>query len=151
MTNIFSPADSYEISTRARHALAAMVDIAKRQGKNPVPLSDIAASLRISLSYLEQMFSGLRRHGLVKSHRGPGGGYVLALPAYEINIAAIFNAADDVPAQKASRNEKFYDVATSKLWQFLGLHVHSLLKIVTLEDVVLERVEVYQKVFKTHP
>lgn len=141
-----------ETSTRGRHALTAMVDLSRRQGERPVPLSEIAASRQISLSYLEQMFSGLRRHGLVKSHRGPGGGYVLALPAKDISVAAVIRAAEDTTtARSGARRTRHADETTGKLWEYLGTHVSGLLDNVSLDDVIAERVEVYQKVFKTLP
>lgn len=65
------------LSTKSRFAVTAMIDVALREKSGPVPLSDIAARHQISLSYLEQMFSRLRQHGLVESTRGPGGGYTL--------------------------------------------------------------------------
>ena len=61
------------LSTKGRFAITAMIDVALREGSGPVPLSEIAARHQISLSYLEQMFSKLRQHGLVESTRGPGG------------------------------------------------------------------------------
>ncbi|NBX65574.1 MAG: Rrf2 family transcriptional regulator [Proteobacteria bacterium] len=154
MTNINQDTELFEISTRGRHALTAMVDLARRGGDRPVPLSDIAANRKISLSYLEQLFSGLRRHGLVKSYRGPGGGYVLAKPACDISVTSIIHAADDLPVrapQPHIRRLRSDDDATFKLWESLGGHIARLLDQVTLDDVASERVEVYQKVFKTQP
>ena len=63
------------LSTKGRFAVTAMIDVALRESAGPVALSDIAQRHQISLSYLEQMFSKLRQHGLVESTRGPGGGY----------------------------------------------------------------------------
>lgn len=147
--------DKHETTPRGRHALTAMVDLMKRQGGRPVPLSEIAASRQISLSYLEQMFAGLRRHGLVKSHRGPGGGYLLGLPANEITIAAIMKAAEDSPsASRMStiiRKTRGGDGASEKLWERVNGHVYGLLANVTLDDVASERVEVLEKLFRTEP
>jgi Rrf2 family transcriptional regulator, iron-sulfur cluster assembly transcription factor len=123
------------------------------QDGRPVPLSDIAARRQISLSYLEQMFAGLRRHGLVKSHRGPGGGYRLGLPANEISVAAIMRAAEDSPSAHRSRQNarrpSQTDCPSCKLWESLNGLVYRMLDHVSLDDVVAERVEVYQKLFKT--
>jgi len=147
--------EKLETSSRGRHALTAMVDLTKKQSERPVPLSDIAASRQISLSYLEQMFSGLRRHGLVKSHRGPGGGYLLGLPAAEISVAAIIRAAEDGPSaqrgQANIRRTRQPDQSADKLWSNLNGLVYGLLDHISLDDVVSERVEVYQKVFRTEP
>ena len=76
------------LSTKGRYAVMAMADLARRQaalaaGDRAVTLADIAARQQISLSYLEQLFARLRRRGLVKSLRGPGGGYRLAKEAHE--------------------------------------------------------------------
>ncbi|MCD8497512.1 MAG: Rrf2 family transcriptional regulator [Alphaproteobacteria bacterium] len=61
-----------KLTTRGKYAVMAMIEIGRSTGKRPVPLSDIAGTTNISLSYLEQLIAGLRRHGLVKSYRGPG-------------------------------------------------------------------------------
>src|SRR4051812_28431771 len=88
-----------QISTRGRCAVMAMVDLASREGAHlrisPVCLADIAGRQQLSLSYLEQLFSKLRRAGLVSSARGPGGGYRLARPAEAIAIADIVVAVDE--------------------------------------------------------
>jgi len=139
-----------ETSSRGKHALTAMVDLTSMQEGRPVPLSEIAARRKISLSYLEQMFAGLRKHGLVKSHRGPGGGYCLGMPAHEISVAAIIRAAEDTPAaQRSSNTRRSNDNhAANQLWESLGGMVYGLLDHVSLDDVVSERLEVYQKLFK---
>jgi len=142
-----------ETSSRGRHALTAMVDLTSMQEGRPVPLSEIAARRKISLSYLEQMFAGLRKHGLVKSHRGPGGGYCLGMPAHEISVAAIMRAAEDTPAalrarQNSRKTGQDDQHATEQLWESLGGMVYGLLDNVSLDDVVSERLEVYQKLFK---
>ena len=83
------------LSTKGRFAVTAMIEVALYQRQGPVPLSDIAARQQISLSYLEQMFSKLRQHGLVESTRGPGGGYSLGRRADEITVADIIVAVDE--------------------------------------------------------
>ena len=75
------------LTTKGRFAVTAMVDLAMNAQNNAVKLNAISERQKISLSYLEQLFSKLRRAGLVESVRGPGGGYVLGNPAGEINIA----------------------------------------------------------------
>ncbi len=145
-----------ETTSRGRHALTAMVDLTKMQDGRPVPLSDIAARRQISLSYLEQMFAGLRRHGLVKSHRGPGGGYRLGKPANEISVAAIIRAAEDSPTaqrnrQAAPRRFAQSDCPSVKLWDSMNGLIFQLLDHVSLDDVVAERDAVYDRLFNRAP
>src|ERR687896_2407937 len=85
------------LSTKGRYAVMAMADLARRQddAARAVALADIAARQEISLSYLEQLFARLRRKGLVKSARGPGGGYRLARTADATTIAEIVHAVDE--------------------------------------------------------
>ncbi len=84
------------LSTKGRYAVMAMADLAKRGGEaRAVTLGDIAARQDISLPYLEQLFARLRRRGLVKSVRGPGGGYRLAGPAKDLRVADIVTAVDE--------------------------------------------------------
>ncbi|MBV8936154.1 MAG: Rrf2 family transcriptional regulator, partial [Alphaproteobacteria bacterium] len=78
-----------KLSTKGRYAVMAMVDLAQYSGGNPVSLAEIADRQEISLSYLEQLFAILRKRGLVKSVRGPGGGYLLAHDREEMRIADI--------------------------------------------------------------
>ena len=84
-----------KLSTKGRYAVTAMMDIALHEKVGPVTLADISQCQGISLSYLEQLFSKLRRNGLVKGVRGPGGGYRLAKPASEISVADIIDSVDE--------------------------------------------------------
>ena len=83
------------LSTKGRYSVTAMLDLAIHDKAGPVTLADISQCQGISLSYLEQLFSRLRKGGLVKGVRGPGGGYRLAKPASEINIAEIIHARSE--------------------------------------------------------
>src|ERR1041385_5538205 len=83
------------LSTKGRYAVMAMADLAGHENGRAVSLADIALRQEISLSYLEQLFAKLRRHGLVKSVRGPGGGYRLSRPAEEVRVADIILAVDE--------------------------------------------------------
>src|SRR6185437_12127699 len=83
------------LSTKGRYAVMAMVDLACHSGGNPVSLAEIAERQEISLSYLEQLFAKLRRGGLVRSVRGPGGGYLLAHDRDDTRIADIILAVDE--------------------------------------------------------
>ena len=83
------------LSTKGRYAVMAMVDLATESRGTPVVLSEVAERQEVSLSYLEQLFSKLRRSGLVKSVRGPGGGYLLSRSCAEVRIADIISAVDE--------------------------------------------------------
>jgi len=90
-----------KLSTKGRHAITAMMELALRHSSGPVTLADISVEQSISVSYLEQLFARLRNHGLVTGMRGPGGGYCLRRPATEITIAEILSAVDDaMPARR---------------------------------------------------
>ncbi|MSP02417.1 MAG: Rrf2 family transcriptional regulator [Acetobacteraceae bacterium] len=143
-----------QLSTRGRYAVMAMADLASRQSVGcecgPVCLAEIAASQRLSLPYLEQLFARLRRSGLVASARGPGGGYRLARDSDRISIAAIIHAVDEpiratrcdgttssclsLPGQMSERCQ------THDLWSELGRQINLFLDGVSLADVVLGRV-----------
>jgi len=84
-----------KLGAKARYAVMAMVDLARHSNGAPVCLADIAERQEISLPYLEQLFAKLRRNGLVKSVRGPGGGYLLAHDRDETRIADIISAVDE--------------------------------------------------------
>lgn len=124
----------------------AMVDLASEAIERPVTLSDIAGRQDISLSYLEQLFAKLRRGGIVRSVRGPGGGYRLANPMHQIRIADIILAVDE--PIKTTRCETGSTKGCAKLnsrcithdlWEDLGKHIHLYLNSVSLADVVHKR------------
>jgi Rrf2 family transcriptional regulator, iron-sulfur cluster assembly transcription factor len=83
------------LTTKGRFAVTAMIDLALRHHSGPVTLAAISQRQEISLSYLEQLFGKLRRHQLVESTRGPGGGYTLAKKASEITVADIILSVDE--------------------------------------------------------
>jgi Rrf2 family iron-sulfur cluster assembly transcriptional regulator len=83
------------LTTKGRFAVTAMIDLALRQDTGPVTLAAISQRQRISLSYLEQLFGKLRRHELVESTRGPGGGYSLGRKAGDITVADIIVSVDE--------------------------------------------------------
>jgi Rrf2 family iron-sulfur cluster assembly transcriptional regulator len=84
-----------KLSTKGRYAVMAMVELASRGDAKPTTLAEIAERQDISLSYLEQLFAKLRRAGIVRSVRGPGGGYVLAFPPRDTRISDIIIAVDE--------------------------------------------------------
>ena len=110
-----------KLGSKVRYAVMAIVDVAQHSDSGAVPLADVAARQKISLSYLEQLFAMLRRGGVVVSARGPGGGYRLARPARETTIRAIFDAvedpagvADDHPADGGPTQETPIPVPTAE-------------------------------------
>lgn len=136
-----------KLSTKGRYAVMAMVDLASHSKGHPVVLADIADRQEISLSYLEQLFAKLRRNGLVKSVRGPGGGYLLAMPAAETRVSDIILAVDEpmhatrcTPGSPAGCRSNKSRCLTHDLWEELGNHIHAYLSAVSVEDVVARRV-----------
>ena len=140
------------LSTKGRYAVMAMADLAKNgRGEGgesrAVSLAEIAARQEISLSYLEQLFARLRKSGLVRSVRGPGGGYRLAKGAEETMVAEIVLAVDEpiratrcvahgTPKGCMLGGER---CSTHDLWEDLGDEIHRYLSGVSLEDVVMRR------------
>jgi|TARA_Y100000294_G_scaffold171444_1_gene184900 Rrf2 family iron-sulfur cluster assembly transcriptional regulator len=125
----------------------AMVDIAAHFDNKPIALADVAERQEISLSYLEQLFGKLRRGGLVKSVRGPGGGYLLAHTAEETRIADIVLAVDEqikttrcTPGSPVGCKTNKSRCLTHELWEELGNKIYLYLSSVTLADVVENRV-----------
>ena len=131
------------LSTKGRYAVMAMADLARRERDiaRAVTLSDIAARQEISLSYLEQLFARLRRKGLVKSTRGPGGGYRLAKAADATTIADIVHAVDEPLRATRCKEAKGCMIRgerclTHDLWADLGDRIEDYLASVSLADVV---------------
>lgn len=136
------------LSTNGRYAVMAMADLARHSTANgserSVSLAEIATRQEISLSYLEQLFSRLRRAGLVKSVRGPGGGYRLAARSDQTWVADIVLAVDEpIRATRCSVNGTprgcMTDGArciTHDLWEGLGQEIHRYLASVSLADVI---------------
>ncbi|HEY4939852.1 MAG TPA: Rrf2 family transcriptional regulator [Rhizomicrobium sp.] len=136
------------LSTKGRYAVMAMADLAQHEAANkPVSLADIAQRQEISLSYLEQLFAKLRRNGLVKSVRGPGGGYRLSRPANDLRIADVIVAVDEPiaatrckPGSAKGCTGQGARCVTHDLWEELGRQIHVFLSSVSLADVVEKRV-----------
>ena len=128
------------LTTKGRFAVTAMIDVAMHSGNGPVTLAGVSARQKISLSYLEQLFGKLRRHGLVESVRGPGGGYNLAQPATSLSVADIILAVDEpIDATQCGGKENCLDdkrCMTHELWAALNAHIFSFLRSVTLEQLV---------------
>jgi Rrf2 family iron-sulfur cluster assembly transcriptional regulator len=170
------------LSTKGRYAVMAMTDLAlnaRKGGGNeasgggrPISLSEISERQQISLSYLEQLFARLRKAGLVKSARGPGGGYVLARAADSLFVSEIVLAVDEpikatrceMTSNKLGANKRLgKDEAareigcmpggqrclTHNLWEDLGVAIHDYLSQVSLEDIIKRRTR--KKVAITSP
>ena len=151
------------LSTKGRYAVMAMTDLAlNAQAGRPISLSEISERQQISLSYLEQLFARLRKAGLVRSARGPGGGYCLARPSSGLFVSEIVLAVDEpikatrceMTSNKLGANRKLAkDQAareigcmpggqrclTHHLWEDLGGAIHDYLSQVSLEDVIRKR------------
>jgi Rrf2 family transcriptional regulator, iron-sulfur cluster assembly transcription factor len=134
------------LSTKGRYAVMAMVDLAKHSGGTPVSLAEIAERQEISLSYLEQLFAKLRKAGLVKSVRGPGGGYLLAFGSGETRISDIILAVDEpiratrcTPGAPVGCRGNKSRCLTHDLWEELGNQIHLYLSSVSLADVCEQR------------
>ncbi len=135
------------LSTKGRYAVMAMVDLAATSQGSPIALADIAERQEISLSYLEQLFAKLRKGGLVKSVRGPGGGYLLAHPADETRVSDIILAVDEPIRTTRCANGTPQGCRTNRsrclthdLWEELGNQIHMYLSSVTIADVVERRI-----------
>ncbi len=134
-----------KLSTKGRYAVMAMADLGKSNSLKPVALADVAERQEISLSYLEQLFGKLRRAGLVKSVRGPGGGYMLSRTAEHIRISDVIQAVDEpISATRCSKAQGCHSdkarCLTHDLWQALTYQIHLYLSSVTLADVCSRKV-----------
>ena len=128
------------LTTKGRYAVTAMLDLALHKNQGPVSLSDISSRQAISLSYLEQLFSKLRRSELVSSVRGPGGGYALKHGSDEIYIAQIIDAVDEsvdtTKCQGAGDCQGGETCLTHYLWEDLSEQIHTFLEGISLADLV---------------
>jgi Rrf2 family iron-sulfur cluster assembly transcriptional regulator len=128
------------LTTKGRFAVTAMIDLALRDGSGPVTLAEISARQKISLSYLEQLFGKLRRHQLVESVRGPGGGYCLAKKTADMSVADIILAVDEpIDATQCGGKENCRDeqkCLTHDLWATLNERIFDYLGSVTLRQLV---------------
>lgn len=141
-----------KLSSKGRYAVMAMVDLTyntREQARpRPVPLADIAGRQEISLSYLEQLFGRLRRGGLVRSVRGPGGGYLLARAGEQIRVADVILAVDEpIKATRCHEGSpkgcltKSGRCLTHDLWEELGHQIRLYLSAVSLADVCNRQVQ----------
>lgn len=133
------------LTTKGRFAVTAMIDLALSETDRPVTLAGISERQEISLSYLEQLFSRLRRNGLVKSVRGPGGGYRIAKKHDEITISDIIIAVDEqIDATQCGGAEDCHGerrCMTHELWSSLNVKILEYLSGVSLADMVASQRE----------
>ena len=150
------------LTTKGRYAVMAMVDMAfqnrfmKEGDSKPISISDISERQNITTPYLEQIFSKLRAGGLVKSQRGPGGGYVMLKRADEINLADIVCAVDEpIKIVKCGHDPDKgcmatdYKCITHDLWDCMERQIEGYLRSVTLQDVLnkdTDRSEIFEDV-----
>ena len=131
------------LTTKGRYAVTAMLDLAIHYSDGPITLADISGRQGISLSYLEQLFSKLRKHGLVDSARGPGGGYRLSRPAVEIAVVEVITAVDEkVDATRCGGKGNCQGeerCLTHELWTDLSSQIYDFLNNITLGELVERR------------
>lgn len=132
-----------KLTTKGKFAVTALLDMALNGNDTPITLYNISERQGISLSYLEQLFVKLRRSGLVKSYKGPGGGYILTKELYDVSISEIIKVVDDDMDARACRgmmnckdNQK---CLTHDLWDGLTKYVYDYLERVTLQDLIANK------------
>ena len=127
------------LTTKGRFAVTAMIDLALHHGSGPVTLAEISGRQKISLSYLEQLFGKLRRHQLVESVRGPGGGYHLARDMDKVTVTDIILAVDEpIDATQCGGKENCHDdgkCLTHDLWAALNERIFDYLGGVSLRQL----------------
>ncbi|WP_339857032.1 Rrf2 family transcriptional regulator [uncultured Nisaea sp.] len=134
-----------KFSTKGRYAVMAVCDLARHDDGRPVSLAEIASRQKISVSYLEQMFAQLRKARFVKSVRGPGGGYLLAIEPSQIKISDVMTAIEH-PVRGNQDDDGMFaargcsDDPTKPLWEEVGRQVLGYLDKVTVEDLMSGRV-----------
>ena len=132
-----------KLTSKGRYAVMALADLAKFDSLNPVSLRDISLRQGISLDFLEQIFSKLKKNDIVKSVRGTRGGYILSKEPEKIKLANILNAVDEevktIQCKKESKkgcNGKLSKCITHNLWDELEIHINDFFKRKNLKDLV---------------
>jgi Rrf2 family iron-sulfur cluster assembly transcriptional regulator len=132
-----------KLTSKGRYAVTAMLDVALHSRRGPVSLADISERQEISLSYLEQLFSRLRRENLVQSVRGPGGGYKLGRAPEEIAVGEVISAVDEsVDATRCQGNSDCQGgerCLTHSLWQDLSERISMFLDGITLGELMAQQ------------
>ena len=137
-----------KLTSKGRYAVMALADLAKFNSENPVSLRDISLRQGISLDFLEQIFSKLKKYNIVKSVRGTNGGYILSVNPEQIKIANILNAVDEevktVQCKKESKkgcNGKTTKCITHNLWDELEIHINNFFEKKNLKDLINNNLE----------
>lgn len=134
------PVYSMKLTTKGRYAVTAMLDLALHGQQGPVSLAEISSRQEISLSYLEQLFSKLRKNGLVNSTRGPGGGYSVARDLSDVAVSEIIGAVNEsVDATQCAGKENCHShgrCLTHDLWEGLSSQIEEFLSSVSLQDMI---------------
>ena len=137
-----------KLNTRARYAVMALADMAKFDKQNPISLRDISLRQNISLVYLEQIFSKLKKNNIVKSIRGTNGGYMLSKDPEQIKLSNIFSAVEEkvktVQCKKESKrgcNGKLTKCITHYLWDELEIHINDFFDKKNLGDLLKSNLE----------
>ena len=132
-----------KLTTKGRYAVMALADLANFSDQNPVPLRDISLRQGISLDYLEQIFSKLKKEDIVKSIRGKNGGYILAKEPARIKLSNIFSAVDEkIKTVQCNRepkkgcNSKLTKCITHYLWDDLEMHINDFFDKKNLGDLL---------------
>tara|TARA_Y100001970_G_scaffold61996_2_gene79207 strand:- start:1877 stop:2302 length:426 start_codon:yes stop_codon:yes gene_type:complete len=135
-----------KLTSKGRYAVMALADLANFNKTGPVPLRDISIRQGISLLYLEQIFLKLKKHNIVKSTRGSGGGYVLFKNADDLKLSEIFSAVDEkvktINCKRESKkgcNGKASKCITHNLWDELELHINTFFNQKKLSDLVSKK------------
>ena len=139
-----------KLTTKGRYAVMAMADLATNENLKPVSLNEIAVRQNISLSYLEQLFLKLKNNHLVKSVRGPHGGYMLGKKAKEIKLSSIISAVDEevrtLNCKKDSKkgcDGKSVKCITHDLWDDLGKHINGFFENKNLNELISKQEKIF--------
>jgi Rrf2 family protein len=136
------------LSTRGQYGVRAMFEIAKNYKKGPLTIKEIAIRQSVSIAYLEQLLNKLRRAKLIKSHKGPGGGYVLNRNPKEISIGMILNALEGPVAiaqclgPSAKGCSRVEGCVARLLWKSLGENIEHFLGTINLKDLLEEEAKI---------
>tara|TARA_Y100000590_G_scaffold108736_1_gene123754 strand:+ start:322 stop:759 length:438 start_codon:yes stop_codon:yes gene_type:complete len=132
-----------KLSSKGRYAVMAMADLAKNNVEKPTSISEISLRQGISISFLEQIFLKLKKNDLVKSSRGPSGGYILSRSPEEITLSSIIQAVDEsvktLGCKKESKkgcNGKSIKCITHNLWDDLEIYINNFFEKNTLKDII---------------
>jgi len=139
-----------KLTTKGRYAIMAMADLATNTNSKPVTLNEIAVRQNISLSYLEQLFLKLKNNHLVKSVRGPHGGYTLSRAAKDIKLSSVISAVDEeVKSLNCKKDSKkgcdgrSVKCITHYLWDDLEKHINSFFENKNLNELILKKENIY--------